>query len=124
MAQYFTLEEANATLNVVRPLVEQILSIRQAILDRQPEVWPALEKAAGNGGGPAASLLAVEFDRLDALVRKIHALGVQLKDINLGLLDFPALREGREVYLCWKYGEDEIRYWHEVDAGFSGRQPL
>jgi hypothetical protein len=124
MAHYFTLEEANAALNVARPLVEQILSIRQAILDRQPEVWPALEKAAGNGGGRAASLLAAEFDRLDALVRQIHALGVELKDINLGLLDFPALREGRVVYLCWKYGEDEIRFWHEVDAGFGGRQPL
>jgi hypothetical protein len=124
MARYFTLEEANAALIVVRPLVEQILSIRQVILDRQPEVWPTLEKAAGNGGGRAASLLAAEFDRLDALVRQIQAMGVELKDINIGLLDFPAVRDGRVVYLCWKYGEDEVRFWHEVDAGFSGRQPL
>ncbi len=124
MARYFTLEQANATLKVVRPLVEQILAIRQAILDKQPDVWPVLEKATGNGGGPAASLLAVDFDRLDSLVRQIQAMGVELKDINLGLLDFPALREGRLVYLCWKYGEDEIGFWHEVDAGFGGRQPL
>jgi hypothetical protein len=124
MARYFTLEQANATLKVVRPLVEQILAIRQVILDRQPEVWPTLEKAAGNGGGRAASLLAVEFDRLDTLVRQIQAMGVELKDVNLGLLDFPSLRDGRLVYLCWKYGEDEIRFWHEIDAGFGGRQPL
>jgi hypothetical protein len=124
MARYFTLEQANTTLKAVRPLVEQILAIRQTILDKQPDVWPVLEKAAGNGGGRSASLLAVEFDRLDTLVRQIQALGVELKDINLGLLDFPALREGRLVYLCWKYGEDEIRFWHEIDAGFGGRQPL
>ena len=65
-----------------------------------------------------------DFDRLDKLLHRIFDTGAQVKDINTGLLDFPALREGQEVYLCWKYGEDQIAFWHEIDAGFVGRQPI
>ena len=61
---------------------------------------------------------------LDKLLHRILDTGAQVKDINTGLLDFPALRNGHEVYLCWKYGEDQIAFWHEVDAGFAGRQPI
>ena len=57
-------------------------------------------------------------------VQQIQTLGVLVKDTRIGLLDFPAWREGREVYLCWRYGEKSVAYWHDVDAGFSGRQPL
>jgi len=64
------------------------------------------------------------FDRLDDLLHHILATGAQVKDINTGLLDFSALKDGREVYLCWRYGEEEIEYWHEVEAGFAGRQPI
>jgi hypothetical protein len=65
-----------------------------------------------------------DFERLDVLVHQIQDLGVLIKDINLGLLDFPALKDGRGVYLCWRYGEGEIAYWHEIEAGFAGRQPI
>jgi len=65
-----------------------------------------------------------DFEKLDALVHRIQGTGALLKDINMGLLDFPALREGREVYLCWQYGESDIAYWHEVEAGYAGRQPI
>ena len=54
----------------------------------------------------------------------IHALGVEIKDLDRGLCDFPALREGRVVYLCWVFGEDDIEWWHDIEAGFAGRQPL
>ena len=122
--RYFTLEEALAALEVIRPLVAEIMEIRQSILEQEPEVWPVVAKAAGNGGNRVASQLAQEFERLDQTIRAILATGAVLKDINLGLVDFPALQEGREIYLCWKYGEETISFWHEVDGGFSGRQPF
>jgi len=124
MAHTFTLEEANAVVEVIRPLITQLMQVRQVIMEKQPAAWPILEKAAGNGGGRVASEIAFEFNQLDALVRKIQATGAELKDINTGLVDFRALREGREIYLCWKYGEDSIHFWHELDGGFAGRQPV
>ena len=124
MAHHFTLQEANETLNIIRPLVDEIQQIRQTILKNQPEAWPAIEKSAGNGGNRALSNMVKDFEKLDTLVHQIQDMGVYVKDINLGLLDFPALREGREVYLCWQYGEGEIAFWHEVEAGFAGRQPI
>lgn len=122
--RYFALEEANAVVQIIRPLMAEVLQIRQTILERQPQVWPVVEKAAGNGGGRAASEVVPAFARLDQLVREIQTSGAIMKDINTGLVDFLALREGREVYLCWKYDEEQIDFWHEVDAGFSGRRPV
>lgn len=122
--RYFTLEQARAALEVIRPLVAEILEIRQSILDREPQVWPVVAKAAGNGGNKVASQVVQEFDRLDQAVRAILATGALLKDINIGLVDFLSLREDREIYLCWKYGEEDIRFWHEIDAGYAGRRPL
>ena len=124
MSRYFTLQEANQALTLIRPLLDEIQNIRQAILARQPEVWPVVERATGNGGSPAASQMVREFERLDALVHQVQDTGALFKDINLGLLDFPALKEGREVYLCWKYGEQDIAFWHEIEAGYVGRQPI
>jgi len=124
MPQFFSLSEANEVLKVIRPLMDEVQTIRQKILANQPEAWPAIEKSAGNGGNKALSALVQEFERLDALIHQILETGVQIKDINLGLLDFSALRNGREVYLCWKYGEEDIAFWHEVDAGFAGRQSI
>jgi hypothetical protein len=124
VAHYFTLEEANAAVVVIRPILEEIQTIRKHILDKQPEVWPVIEKAAGNGGSQAASRLAQSFEQLDELVHKIQDIGAIVKDINTGLLDFPAWREDHEVYLCWHLGEGRIAYWHEIEDGFAGRQPI
>lgn len=124
MPRYFTLPEANAALEVIRSWMEEIQSIRGNILAHQPEIWPAIEKSAGNGGNPVLSKLVKDFERLDDLFHRIQATGALVKDINTGLVDFPALHEGREVYLCWQYGESEIAFWHEVEAGFAGRQPI
>ncbi|HSG43410.1 MAG TPA: DUF2203 domain-containing protein [Anaerolineales bacterium] len=124
MPQLFTLYEANQVLKTIRPLMEEVQEIRQKILANQPEAWPAIEKSAGNGGNKALSKIVDDFEKLDGLIHKILDTGVQIKDINIGLLDFSAMKDGREVYLCWKYGEDDIAFWHEVDAGYAGRQPI
>lgn len=121
---YFTLDEANAALEILRPLIRDILALRDRIQGTQPETWAAMERAAGNGGNATLSRIAHDFGKLDELVHKVLATGVQVKDINTGLLDFPALRQGHEVYLCWKYGEDKIAFWHEVEVGFAGRRPI
>jgi len=124
MPQYFTLHEANEALNIIRPLMNEVQAIRQKILAIQPEAWPAIEKSVGNGGNRALSQMAHDFEELDALVHRIQDAGAQIKDINLGLVDFPALKDGREVCLCWQYGEEDIAFWHEVEAGYAGRQPI
>ena len=124
MPHYFTLSEANETLKHIRPLMDAIQEIRQKILKNQPDAWPAIEKSAGNGGNRALSNMVQDFEKLDTLVHEIQDADVLIKDINLGLLDFPALKDGREVYLCWQYGEGEIAFWHEVEAGFAGRQSI
>lgn len=125
MAQrYFTLQEANETLTLIRPWMDEVQAIRLKILKNQPEAWPAIEKSAGNGGNRALSNMVQDFEKFDALIHRIQATDVLIKDINLGLLDFPALKDGREVYLCWQYGEGDIGFWHEIEAGYAGRQSI
>jgi hypothetical protein len=124
MPKFFTLPQANETLKIIRPLMDEIQAIRLKILEKQPETWNAIEKSVGNGGNRTLSSMVKDFERLDALVHRILDTGAQIKDINTGLLDFSALKDGREVYLCWKYEEGDIAFWHEVDDGFAGRQPI
>ena len=124
MARHFTVEEANAVLPRIRTLVESVLKARQRILDLQPEVWPVLEKAVGNGGSRKAGALVEEFKRIDDGVGAIQTMGAVVKDINTGLIDFPALRVDREVFLCWRYDEPRVTHWHELDTGFAGRQSI
>jgi hypothetical protein len=124
MPKYFTLQEANEALVSIRAWMEEIQTIRQQILKHQPEIWSVMEKSAGNGGNPTLSRMVKSFDKLDELIHAIQNIGAIIKDINTGLLDFPAIRDGHEVYLCWKYGEVDIAYWHEIEDGFAGRQSI
>ena len=129
--RHFTPEEANAALVEVRPLVARLVALREEhvdALDRQEELEGRIR---GNGGGiPPATLAeaAAEVEnvarQLAKVVDEIAAHGAQVKDPDEGLIDFPALRRGETVLLCWKLGEDEIRYWHRVEDGFAGRQEL
>ena len=123
-ARFFSIYEANAALEVIRPLMDEAQAIRARIMQQRPEIWPALARAAGNGGSPVLSKAIREFDRLNDIVHQILATGAQIKDLSTGLLDFPALRQDREVLLCWKHGEPEVLFWHENDAGFAGRRPI
>ncbi len=122
--RHFSVEEANRTLIRIRPWIKEILEIRDRIVARHPEVWPAIEHSTGNGGNTEASRMEPEFIRLDHLVHQVLATGALIKDINQGLVDFPALREGREVFLCWRFGEDDVRFWHGRQDGFGGRQKI
>ena len=124
MPRYFTFQEASQTLEFIRPLMEEVVTICRKIIADQPDIWPAIEKSAGNGGNPVLNKLVDSFEQLDDLLHRVQATGVLIKDIETGLLDFPALRNEKEVYLCWKVGEERIGYWHEVEAGFAGRQPI
>ena len=129
--RHFTPEEANAALDHVRPLVERMVASRRLhieALERQEELEGHIR---GNGGGiPPAELAetAAEVERLERelahAVDELVDFGVQVKDLDEGLVDFPALRRGETVLLCWKLGEFDIGYWHTVDAGFAGRRPL
>ena len=124
MPRYFSLQEANQALNSIRPWMDEVQNIRREILVHQPEIWSVMEKSAGNGGNPTLSRMVKTFDRLDALIHSIQDTGAIIKDINTGLLDFPAIKDGHEVYLCWKHGEGDIAFWHEIEDGFAGRQSI
>jgi hypothetical protein len=123
-ARYYTLEEANALLPTLRPVVAQMLAARQRIIDAQPQLWPVLEKAIGNGGSRKAGAVLADFQKVEQSLKTIERLGLHLKDINTGLIDFLSRRDGREVYLCWRYDEPSVAHWHDLDAGFAGRQTL
>lgn len=124
MSKYFTLTEANNTLESIRPWMDEVQTIRREILAHQPEIWSVMEKSAGNGGNSTLSRMVKTFDRLDDLIHMIQETGALIKDINTGLLDFPAFKNDHEVYLCWKYGEGDIAFWHEIEDGFAGRQSI
>jgi hypothetical protein len=128
---YFTVDEANALLAEVRPLAERMVEQVRALAALTGRSEGAAAAIAGNGGGVGASAAAqAESEAAHAreeivrCLRALDELGVQVKDVGTGLLDFPALRDGEPVLLCWRVGEDEIRYWHGMDDGFAGRKEL
>jgi hypothetical protein len=120
----FTLDDARALLPQVKALMHAAQLARQELIRLEPEIWPAVRKAVTNGGSKESAAALPAFQQIEAGIRSIIALGVHVKDVESGLVDFPARREGREIYLCWKYGEDDISFWHEVEAGFAGRQRI
>ena len=122
----FSVEEANSLLPTVRQLVRKIQRAHTQIISYQSEVKQAAEYAEQGGGGIASGVAyAAILMEMAGLVSEIEALGVQLKDFSRGLIDFPSLRDGRVVLLCWQLGEgDRLEWWHDVDAGFAGRTPL
>ena len=125
----FTLDEALALLPVVRQLLTEVQAAKREMDERSAELDRLLGLTGGNGH------LAADVDatrqgvhtagsRLEALIAELDGLGVELKGIEEGLVDFPSEREGRTVLLCYRLGEDTIAWWHDLDTGFPGRQPL
>jgi len=125
----FTLEEALTLLPTVRQLVIEIQAARTEVERLTTALDRLLALSGGNGhlaadqAGARRSVQAAAT-KLDALMSELDSIGVQLKTIDDGLVDFPSEREGRVVNLCWRLGEDTIAWWHDLDTGFAGRQPL
>ena len=132
MAQrYFTLSEANELLQQVRPLAESLVEHRRGMREAAERRARLTARIAGNGGDldpQEPGELDEEFDRESQAVAQatvgLQRLGVLVKDLDTGLVDFPARHDGEDVLLCWQLGEDEIAFWHGVDEGFAGRKPL
>ncbi len=122
----FTVEEANALLPSVREILQKIQRSRRRLGVYRQQVKLAAEGAEQGGGGIANGVhYAVILTRFTEEMLQLEALGVQLKDFDRGLVDFPSLRDGRVVLLCWQLGEgDELEWWHDMDEGFAGRTPL
>ena len=122
----FTVEEANALLPTVRGILTRIQRAHKRLGGYQSAAKKAAEAAEQGGGGiPNGPRYATLLTELTGQIGELDALGVQLKDFDRGLVDFPSMREGRVILLCWQMGEgDELEWWHDVEAGFAGRTRL
>jgi hypothetical protein len=131
MPRYFTPKEANDELVEIRPLVEELVAHRKEQQRLHAARLELAGKIAGNGGGIDRQVLA-EAERAEhrerveiaRCVNAIHGRGAIVKDVDEGLVDFPALRQGEEILLCWRLGEDEVAHWHGLEEGFAGRKRL
>ena len=122
--KHFTVEEANALLPEVRGLLLRIQGARDRLVVDWEQAVPVLKLARMNGGGREAGPYLSGLNELNQRMRELMEMGIQLKDLDRGLVDFPAWRGEREVFLCWHLGEDAVRFWHDLESGYAGRQPL
>jgi hypothetical protein len=122
-SRHYTLAQATAALPWVQQRIEELRAAREGLNDEEARAALA-EAGPGNGGGKAGRVVSDAFMKLRSALAELQGMEVVLRDLDRGLVDFPALRDGREVYLCWQEGEEDIGYWHDLDAGFGGREPL
>jgi hypothetical protein len=130
--KFFSPERANALILKVAPLIDELLSRRRDLAIKLLESDPALHHAqparrprlAGVRSPLPAPRFAELKHEIGRLIYRIESFGCVVKDIDLGLIDFPAVRDEEPIYLCWKLGEPRVAYWHGVDEGFSSRKPL
>lgn len=128
--KFYTPAQANATLPLVRRIVEDVTALARELRGQHQRLvqLQAVGKRSPEGHEQELAALEAEFERgqarMEELRGELTTLGIELKDYFMGLIDFPCWMDGREVYLCWKLGEDEVAHWHEVEAGFAGRQKL
>lgn len=121
--RHFTREQANALLGRIDPMLRDLRAARDRLTDEEAHGLLA-EAAPGNGGGAPGRTVGEAFLEVRDLLETIQANGVVIRDIDRGLVDFPSILDGREVYLCWQLDEPSVQYWHDLDTGFSGRIPL
>ena len=128
--KYFTPAEANQMLPLVRAIVKDIVELARGAEDREARLARLRKDGVAMGIitrpqlEEEESAYEREVERIQECTAELAQLGVELKDMRTGLIDFPGWIDGREVCLCWKLGEPELAWWHEVDAGYRGRQPL
>ncbi len=122
--RYFTVEEARDALPEIAPLVGELLEVRARVVTMGQGMSEVLGDLQSDVGGPKAAKLLVEFERIEDLIQEIQSYGCVIKSVEAGLVDFLHDLGGRDVYLCWRYGEPTIAYYHDVEDGYNGRQPL
>jgi hypothetical protein len=121
--RHYTVDQANAALDFVGERLERLRAARVQLGDE--EARAALTEAGPtNGGGGAGRVVSEAFLELQRSLGELQEMEIVLRDLDRGLVDFPTLRDGREVYLCWEEGEDEVAFWHDSDSGYGGREPL
>lgn len=122
-ARHFTVAQANEALPHVKPMLQKLRDARDLLTDE--EAHEVLTDAApGNGGGEPGTQVGQAFLEVRRLLLALAEAGIVVRDIDHGLIDFPAILDGTEVYLCWELGEDEVGFWHDLDSGYRGRRPL
>lgn len=129
--KYYTIDEANAALPLVKAIVKDIVELGRDLHerhDRLARLAPSEDSPTDDAYREELEPMQAEFargqERMQELIDELSALGVELKDYRMGLVDFRAWMQNREVYLCWQLGEEEVAFWHELEAGFQGRQQL
>lgn len=127
----FTPAEANSALGEVLPAAERLVRVRERLRELESAQGRLVTAIGGNGGGHAAGDLDAAQSEVVSLLgaaaaclEHLESLGVLVKDADLGLLDFPALREGIPVLLCWHLGEESVGFWHDYEEGYAGRKPI
>ena len=121
--QHYTREEARGLLGQIRGWLEEI-SRRRGELEKQEERLSGLMAPGSDLGGALVNAWVRNLAALDGVLREFQQREIQVKDLDRGLIDFPAIIGGREVFLCWELGEEDIEFWHELDAGYAGRERL
>ncbi len=131
--KYYTVEEANSTLPLVKLIVRDIVELYADVRDRRDRLSAIAKAEHGNAErgevyseelDAAEASIPKDIEKLKAFIAELTELGIEMKDPETGLIDFYSLLDGREVFLCWKLGEPSVAHWHELDAGFDGRQLL
>ena len=120
----FTLQEANTFVPLLLDLVPKIQKLSISLSNDFPDIKNAREKAKWNGGSEQGVGYLAAVLKYNNFMHKIEEIGCEVKGIREGLVDFPSIREGKEVYLCWRMPEKEILFWHDLNSGFAGRKPL
>ena len=129
-AERFTRKEADALLPYLAPILFQIRELKHQHDQCREQIAELSLKTRSNGHGPETELRTARDGmekaavKIKELAERVQSYGCELKDMEMGLIDFRWLREDREVYLCWKLGEARVEHWHELETGFAGRQPL
>jgi hypothetical protein len=122
-SRHYTVAEANTAIGWVQERLDRLRAARDGLSDA--EAREALGEATPqNGGGEAGKVVSKAFLQLRDALYELQAVEIVLRDLERGLVDFPAMRDGEEIYLCWEEGEDEIGWWHDPESGYAGRQPL
>lgn len=121
--KHYLLDEARALLPSIRDWLERIAQARQRVENSEARLAPLL-KAGVDCGGAAVEQWIRALLEIKQSLGEFAAREIQIKDIERGLIDFPALRAGKEVFLCWELGEDDIEFWHDLESGYAGREPL